>query len=60
MENAYVSIDDFKKLEQKVNELLAVHELDKLLTSEEKQLVREAKNDIKNNRKENFISVDEL
>lgn len=56
----YVSIQDFKKLEEKVNKLLTIHEQDLVLTSEERQLIEEVKNDIKNKKKDNFVSVDTI
>lgn len=59
MASAYVSIEEFKKLEAKVNHILEVHALDGELTKEEKELVEEAKRDIKEN-KSNFVSLDEL
>lgn len=60
MKGEYVSVQEFKKLEEKVNKLLSVHELDYLLTREEKELVEEAKDDVKNKRKEKFVSINEL
>ncbi len=60
MEYEYVSVQDFKKLEEKVNKLLLIHELDSILSKEEKQLLEEAKDDMKNKRNEKFVSVDEL
>lgn len=59
MESQYVSIHEFKKLEAKVNHILDVHGLDEELTQEEKELVAEAKKDIKT-KKANFVSVDEI
>ncbi len=60
MKGEYVSIQEFKKLEEKVNKLLYVHELDHVLTCEEKKLVEEAERDIKVQKKENFAKVEEL
>ena len=59
MEGAYVSIEEFKKLEAKVNHILEVHSLDEELTKEEKALIKEAKKDIKENKK-NFVSIEDL
>lgn len=55
----YVSIEEFKKLEKKVNHILAVHALDEKLSKEEKKLVDEVKKDIKED-KSAFVSVDDL
>ncbi len=60
MEDAIVSVHDFKRLEKKVNRLLVIHQLDSFLTEEERKLISEVKDDIKNNRKENFASIDSL
>ena len=60
MGNANVSVHDFKRLEEKVNRLLIIHQLDSVLTDEEKRLVNEAKDDIKNKRKEKFANIGEL
>lgn len=60
MSNGYVSVTDFKKLEQKVNRLLVIHELDSMLTPEEKQLVSQAKTDINFKKKGVFVGVDGL
>jgi len=59
MASVYVSIEEFKKLEAKVNHILEVHALDEKLTDEEKALVEEAKRDIKT-KKADFVSLDEL
>ena len=61
MENdsAYVSLADFRKLEQKVNHIIQVHALDEELTKEEKDLIDEARKDIRKNKSE-FVSVDSL
>ena len=59
MESAYVSVEEFKKLEAKVNRILDAHALDEELTKEEKELVAEAKKDIKGKRA-NFVSADEI
>ncbi|MBD3210202.1 hypothetical protein GF318_02365 [Candidatus Micrarchaeota archaeon] len=59
MASAYVSVEEFKKLEAKVNHILEVHALDETLTEEEKELVKEAKKDVKED-KTNFVSLDEL
>lgn len=59
MESAYVSIEEFKKLEAKVNRILEAHALDENLTKEEMELVKEAKRDIKE-KKANFASIDDL
>ena len=58
-ENIYVSVDDFKKLEKKVEHIIEFHSLDEELTTEEKKLVDEVKRDIKE-KKSNFSSVDDL
>lgn len=58
-ENVYVSVDDFKKLEKKVNHIIEVHTLDEELSTEEKQLVDEVKKDI-TEKKPNFSSIDDL
>jgi hypothetical protein len=55
----YVAMEDFKKLEQKVNHILEVHALDETLSKDEKELVKEVKKDIKEN-KSAFISVDDI
>lgn len=60
MSNGCVSINDFKKLEQKVNRLLVIHELDAVLTEEEKKLVTEAKGDLASGKKEQFASIDKI
>ena len=60
MTNEFVSIDDFKKLENKVNKLLVIHEQDSVLTPAEKKLVAEAKSDLANKRKEKFVSIDDI
>lgn len=60
MAEAYVSVRDFKRLAEKVNRLLVVHEMDYLLTEEEKKLVSEAKEDIKSKRKGKFTRISEL
>ena len=49
-----------QKLEEKVNKLLSIHELDSVLTTDEKALVEEVRDDIKNKRKGNFTSVDSI
>jgi len=54
----YVSVEEFKKLEAKVNRILEAHALDEKLTEEEKELVKEAKKDIKE--KKDFASVEDL
>lgn len=59
MESAYVSIEEFKKLEDKVNRILEVHALDEKLTKEEKELVNEAKKDVKEKRTA-FVSIDNI
>jgi len=59
MASAYVSIEEFKKFEAKVNHILEVHALDEKLTDEEKALVEEAKRE-KKSKKTNFVSLDEL
>lgn len=59
MEGAYVSVEEFKKLEAKVNRILDVHALDEELTKDEKGLIAEAKKDIKEKRA-NFVSLDEI
>jgi hypothetical protein len=59
MGNAYVSIEEFKKLEAKINRILDAHALDDKLTRRELELVNEAKKDIKKN-KSNFTSADGL
>lgn len=60
MQYSYVSIQDFKKLEEKVNKLLVVHELDSLLTAKEKLIMEETREDLKNKRKDKFIGIDQL
>jgi len=60
MTEGYVSVQDFKRLEEKVNRLLSIHELDSVLTGEEKQLVDEAREDIRNRKKEKFVNVNDL
>jgi len=59
MESTYVSMEEFKKLEKKVNHIVEVHALDEELTKEEKILVDEAKKDIKE-KKPVFVSVEDL
>jgi hypothetical protein len=59
MESAYVSIEEFKKLEDKVNRILEVHALDEKLTKEEKVLVDEVKRDVKE-KKAVFVSVEDI
>ncbi len=60
MTDAFVTITDFRRLEEKVNLLLSIHEGDATLTFEEKQLLTEAKDDIQNKRKEKFIKIEDL
>jgi hypothetical protein len=55
----YVAMEDFKKLEQKVNHILEVHALDETLSKNEKELVKEVKKEVKEN-KSAFISIDNL
>ena len=59
MEGTYVSVEEFKKLKAKVNQILEVHAIDEDLSKEEKALVEEAKADIKK-KKASFVSIDEL
>ena len=59
MESAYVSIEEFKKLEKKVNHIIEVHALDEELTKEERELVKKAKKDIKEKQKV-FLSVEDI
>lgn len=55
----YVSIGEFKKLEAKVNLILATHSIDQNLTQEEQLLIKEAKKDILS-KKTNFVSVTDI
>jgi hypothetical protein len=55
----YVAMEEFRRLEQKVNHILEVHALDETLSKEEKELIKEAKKDIKKGRSA-FVSVNEL
>ena len=55
-----VSIQLFRKLEEKVNRLLSLHGADAKLTEEEKRLMDEVSDDIKNKRKGRFVSISEL
>lgn len=56
----YVTVDEFKKLREIVNQLLEMHDVDIRLTTKEKRLVREAKEDIRKGKKENFSSLETL
>lgn len=58
--DAYASKKDLKKLEEKVERVLEMHELDDELTEAEKKLVKEVENDLRTNKKGAFISLDEL
>ena len=60
MASSYVTTQEFKRLEHKVKELTSLHEIDRVLTGEEKKLVNEVKEDLRNKRKENFISVEKI
>ena len=55
----YVAMEDFKKLEQKVNHILEVHAIDETLSKDEKELVKEVKKDLKEN-KSAFVSINNL
>jgi hypothetical protein len=58
MDMGYVSAEEFKKLEAKVNRILEAHSLDEKLTDEEKRLVKEAKKGIRE--KKDFVAVEEI
>lgn len=58
MGNAYVSIEEFKRLEAKINRILDAHALDEKLTRKERELVKAAKKGIK--KKSEFTSVEGL
>lgn len=60
MSDACVSINDFKRLEQKVNHLLVIHEMDSTLTAKERKLVQKAKMDIDSKKKGSFVPLSEL
>lgn len=57
--DAYVSVRDFKKLEEKVDLIMEVHASDRKLTKKEKSLVKEGKKDIRR-KTGRFVSVEEL
>lgn len=58
--DAYASKKDLKKLEEKVERILEMHELDDELTEAEEKLVKEVENDLRKNKKGAFYSLDEL
>ena len=58
--DAYASKKDLKKLEEKVERVLEMHELDDELTEAEEKLVREVEKDLRTNKKGAFISLDKL
>ncbi|MCX6768628.1 MAG: hypothetical protein NTY83_02195 [Candidatus Micrarchaeota archaeon] len=57
--DAYVSVRDFKKLEQKVDLIMEAHASDRKLTKKEKSLVKEGKKDIKR-KTGRFVSLEDL
>jgi len=57
--DAYVSVRDFKKLEQKVDLIMEAHASDRKLTKKEKSLVKEGKRDIKR-KTSRFVSLENL
>lgn len=58
--DAYASKKDLKDLEKKVDRILEMHEPDDEPSEYEKKLIREAKEDIRTNKKGAFIPLDEL
>ncbi len=58
MDMGYVSVKDFKKLEKKVDSMIAAHKPSSRLTKKERIMVREAKKDL--TKKQGFISLKEL
>ncbi|MCX6768169.1 MAG: hypothetical protein NTY90_05605 [Candidatus Micrarchaeota archaeon] len=60
MENVYVTVQEFKKLENQVKALLEVHESDLVLSAREKKLVEEVKADLGHGRLKKFTNATEL
>jgi len=60
MENIYVTVQEFKKLESKVKALLEVHESDLTLNAREKKLVEEVETDLRHGRLKKFVKAEKL